>query len=394
MQFASATENMRRSTVREFLKFAKQPGMISFGGGLPAAELFPVAEFERASEAILRKHAGRALQYGETEGVAELRDYIATKYGVAVENVMITSGAQQALDLLGRVLIDRGDRIALENPTYLALLASWRVHRPEFVAIPSDENGMDVSQLGTGKKMLYVVPNFQNPQGTTLSHERRCALAEFAVRNEVVVVEDDPYGELRYEGEPLQSIFELGGKCNGPVVSVGTFSKVLSPGLRVGWVVAHQKLIEKLVLAKQSTDLHTSTFNQYVAWELATSGLLEHHVPRLRAEYERRRDAMLEALSTFMPAEVSWSRPAGGMFLLLRLPEELKGAEIARAALAAKVVVVPGEDFHIAGGENSLRLNFSNCAPELIRTGVERLANIVAQFVNNTAKYQVSFSSV
>jgi 2-aminoadipate transaminase len=392
-RFARSTEKMRRNTVREFLKYAKRPGMISFGGGLPAPELFPIAEFEKASETLLKKYGPKALQYGESEGVAELREWIAADVGVAAENVLITSGAQQALELLGRVLIDEGDRVAVENPTYLALLSSWRVHGPNFEALRSDADGLCVSELRPGAKLLYLVPNFQNPQGTTLSLERRIELVEFAKRNEMIVIEDDPYGELRYEGEALPSIFEIADKTNGPVVRVGTFSKVLAPGLRVGWMIGDRRLLEKVVQAKQSTDLHTSTFNQYLALELVASGLLETQIPKLCSEYRRRRDVMLEALKEAMPDGVQWTRPEGGMFLLLTLPNELKGADIARAALAENVLVVPGEDFHVIGGENTLRLNFSNCTPELIRTGIQRLASIVeAQLKNDN--YPVSFSSV
>jgi 2-aminoadipate transaminase len=397
LQFARSTENMRRNTVREFLKHAKKPEMISFGGGLPAPELFPVAEFAEASQAVLAQHGAKALQYGETEGVGELRDFIAAKYGVAAENVLITNGAQQALDLLGRVLIDKNDAVAVENPTYLALLSSWRVHEPSFEPVNSDADGLRVGELRRGTKLLYLVPNFQNPQGSTLSLERRIQLAECAQREEMIVVEDDPYGDLRYDGEALPSIFSIAGKTSGPVVSVGTFSKVLAPGLRVGWVVADRPLIEKLVQAKQAADLQTSTLNQYLALKLATGGLLETQVPRLCNEYRCRRDAMLQALNEFMPAGVLWSKPAGGMFLLLTLPGAIAGADVSRAALAENVLVVPGEDFHVVGGENTLRLNFSNCPPELIRTGIERLARIIAEqaaaLAHHTENYPVSFSS-
>lgn len=391
--FADATANLRRNTVREFLKYAKRPGMISFGGGLPAPELFPIAEFESASEAVLGRHGAKALQYGETEGIAELRDWIATEAGVAAENVLITSGAQQALDLLGRVLIDDGDCVAVENPTYLALLSSWRVHAPVFEAVRSDAEGLCVDELPPRAKLLYLVPNFQNPQGTTLGSERRAQLVEVAEGNEMIVVEDDPYGQLRYEGEALPSLFEVAEKSGGPVVKVGTFSKVLAPGLRVGWLIAERTLLEKVVQAKQSTDLHTSTVNQYLAFELVASGLLQTQVPKLCSEYRRRRDAMLEALNATMPEGVQWTKPAGGMFLLVTLPPELKGAEIARAALAENVLVVPGADFHVRDGENTLRLNFSNCTVDLIRTGIDRLARIVQAQLERT-NYPVSFSSV
>jgi 2-aminoadipate transaminase len=351
--------------------------MISFGGGLPAAELFPLGEFNRATESVLIRHGGKALQYGESEGVPELREFIAGNLGVKAENILITSGAQQALDLIGRVLIDPGDIVAVENPTYLALLSSWRVHQPDFRAVASDANGLAVSQLPRASKLVYLVPNFQNPQGTTLSTGRRLELAESARRHGSIVVEDDPYGELRYEGEPLPSVFEIAGKCDGPVLRVGTFSKVLSPGLRVGWVTGNATVIEKLVQAKQSADLHTSTLNQYLAFELASSGLLATHVPKLCAEYKLRRDAMLSALENYLPRDVTWSKPAGGMFLLLKLPEAVSGRSIAELALARNVLVVPGDDFHLEAGGNTLRLNFSNSPPGAIQIGVERLGEIV-----------------
>ena len=390
--FAGVTANLRRNTVREFLKYAKRPGMISFGGGLPAPELFPIAEFEEAGEAVLRRYGAKALQYGESEGVAELREWIAAGAGVAPENVLITSGAQQALDLLGRVLINEGDRVAVENPTYLALLSSWRVHAPAFEAVRSDADGLCVEELQSGAKLLYLVPNFQNPQGTTLGLHRRVELSELAKRNEMIVVEDDPYGQLRYEGEALPSLFEIAEKTNGPVVRIGTFSKVLAPGLRVGWLLADRALLEKVVQAKQSTDLHTSTLNQYLALELVANGLLQTQIPKLCAEYRRRRDVMLETLSETMPEGVQWTKPQGGMFLLVTLPPKVQGAEIARAALLENVLVVPGEDFHLTGGENTLRLNFSNCTPQQIITGIRRLARIV-QAQLESANYPVSFSS-
>jgi 2-aminoadipate transaminase len=387
---------MRRSTIREFLKHAAKPGMISFGGGLPAADLFPSDHFQSAWESVLSKHGGKALQYGESEGVGELREYLGRRVGVGAEQVLITSGAQQALDLLGRVLINPRDRIVVENPTYLALLSSWRVHRPNFIPALSDDNGLVVEQLRYNAKVLYVVPNYQNPQGTTLSLERRLALTEYAQREEMIVVEDDPYGELRYEGSSLPSLFEVSGKGEGPVIRVGTFSKVLSPGLRVGWVVANPAVIEKLVRAKQSADLHTSTCNQYIALELARNGVLEKQIPRLRAAYRERRDTMLEALQQWMPPGARWSRPAGGMFLLLKPGAEISGHDIAQAALREQVLVVPGEDFHVRGGRNTVRLNFSNCAPARIRVGMEKLGRIVGALRGKTGdleKYRVSFSA-
>jgi 2-aminoadipate transaminase len=380
--FAERTAQMQRSTVREFLKLANQPGMTSFAGGLPAPELFPIEEVRAASERVLARHGGKALQYGETEGVRELRALLAEQHGVSVENVLVTTGAQQALDLIGRVFLDPGDRVAVENPTYLALLSAWRPLRVEYLPLAGDDDGLFVEDVPPESKLLYVIPNFQNPQGTTLSHARRVALAERAQRDQLIVVEDDPYGELRYEGAPLPSLFSLAGGPAGPVLRVGTFSKVLAPGFRVGWIIAGADAIEKLVLAKQPMDLHTSTWNQFLACELVASGFLPAHIEKLRAEYVVRRDTMLGALNEFMPPSVRWTSPRGGMFLFVTLPPEIDAAHLAARAIREKVLVVPGGDFHISGGKNTFRLNFSNAQPQATRAGVEKLARVIEEVIS------------
>lgn len=377
--FAERTAQMERSTVREFLKLATQPGMISFAGGLPAPELFPIEEVRAASERVLARHGGKALQYGETEGVRELRALLAEQHGVSVENVLVTTGAQQALDLIGRVFLDSGDPVAVENPTYLALLSAWRPLGVEYLPVAGDEDGLFVEDVSPESKLLYVIPNFQNPQGTTLSHARRVALAERARRDQCIVVEDDPYGELRYEGAQLPSLFSLAGGPAGSVLRVGTFSKVLAPGFRVGWIIADADAIEKLVLAKQPMDLHTSTWNQFLASELIASGFLPAHIEKLRAEYVVRRDAMLGALNESMPPGVRWTSPRGGMFLFVTLPPEIDAGHLAAQAIREKVLVVPGGDFHIAGGKNTFRLNFSNAKPDAIRSGIEKLARVIEE---------------
>jgi 2-aminoadipate transaminase len=391
-RFATRTQRMRRSAVRELLKVTAQPDMISFAGGLPAPELFPMEEIRAASEAVLTRQGRRALQYGETEGTAELRDWLARRYSTSArlltrENVVITSGAQQALDLLGRILLNDGDRVIVENPTYLALLSAWRPLGVGFVPAPGDESGLCVHdlepQFAQRPKLLYVIPNFQNPRGTTLVSERRAELVEQCRANGIGVTEDDPYSELRYEGERLPSLLELDSRlaCGGPdwnVIHTGTFSKVLGPGLRLGWVVAPESVIEKLVLAKQTADLHTSTLNQLIAAELLHRGILEHQVPRLRVEYRRRRDAMLAAMVKHFPDGVTWTRPAGGMFLLVTLPEGADAEALLPAALDRRVAFVPGEEFHLIGcGKNTLRLNFSHSAPELIEEGIRRLSEVL-----------------
>lgn len=401
-RFSGRTKEMRRTAVRELLKLTARPGIISFAGGLPAAGLFPVAEIRRAADAVLARQGGQALQYGETEGVGELRDWIARRHSVGGlrlgrDHVLIVSGAQQALDLIGRVLLDDGDAVVVENPTYLALLSAWRPLGVRFLAAPSDGCGMRAEDLAPvlreRPKLVYTVPNFQNPQGTTLSLERRLRLLDVLEGQETGLVEDNPYGELRYEGIALPHLLELEAARSGEaacpggagaasghdgamrVIHVGTFSKVLAPGLRVGWVIAAPAVIEKLVQAKQAADLHTSTLNQWIAFELAQDGFLDWHVPRLRAAYRERRDAMLSALERHFPADATWTRPEGGMFLMVTLPGRPRTTELLERAIRAGVAFVPGEDFHLdGGGAHTLRLNFSNADPEAIEEGIRRLA--------------------
>jgi 2-aminoadipate transaminase len=364
--------------------------MISFAGGLPAPELFPVTEIQQATEEVLGRRAGRALQYGETEGLGDLRDWIAgclAQRGLDCtrSNILITTGAQQGLDLLGRVLLDPDDLVLVENPTYMAALSAWRPLGVRYAGLRSDQSGIlgdAIESLpGFGAKMMYCIPNFQNPQGTTLALDRRIALVERLRGQPTILVEDDPYAELRFEGEPLPTLLELharGGPASGSdgqVVYLGTVSKVLSPGLRVGWVVGHPLLIEKLTLAKQAADLHTSTFCQEIVLELAKTGTIERHVPVLRRAYHERCQAMLSALERHFPNGATWTRPKGGMFLLVKLPEGFNASELLKRALEVKTAFVPGEEFHLDGeGRNTLRLNFSYAAPEKIAIGIERLS--------------------
>ena len=369
--FAQRTRYMKRSAIRELLRCTAKPDMISFGGGLPAPDLFPVEEVRQASAAVLKEHPVTALQYGETEGIAGLRDWIANRFSkpglqLARENVLIVTGSQQGLDLLGRVLLNEGETVAVDNPTYLALLSAWRPLMPQFVV------GIDSAE----GKIIYVVPNFQNPQGTSLDISQRKKLIEHARAHNSAIIEDDPYRELSYEGDPPPTLLELDGGTN--VVYVSTFSKILAPGLRIGWVIGHEDLIEKLVQAKQGVDLHTSTFNQLLVLELLRRGVWEKQVPRLRAAYRERRDAMLQALEEYFPKDTKWTRPAGGMFLMVQLPPRLSAAELLPACLEKNVAFVPGEEFHLNGaGKNSLRLNFSNASPERIREGIRRIASLI-----------------
>jgi 2-aminoadipate transaminase len=392
-QFAHRSKDLKRTAVRELLKLTNQPGMISFAGGLPGPDLFPIERAKQAALNVIGKMGKQALQYGETEGVSELRDWIAVKFSrphfqLKRSNVVITSGGQQALDLVGRVLLNEGDKVIVENPTYLALLAAWRLLGVQFCPVPSDENGMRMDAMESiwpqKPKLVYAVPTFQNPQGTTLALERRIQLVERLRQNEVGMVEDDPYGELRYSGNAVPSIFELdarrgdSGQLDSRVIYIGTFSKVLVPGLRVGWAVASEDVIEMVVRAKQAADLQTSTLSQYIVCDMIRDGFLEQHVPTLCAAYRERRDTMLVALEKYFPREATWTRPEGGMFLMVTLPGNVNACDVLHRALQQKVAFVPGEEFHVNGaGRSALRLNFSNSTPALIEEGIKRLGEVL-----------------
>jgi len=391
--YAKRMLRMRRSAIRELLKVTRRPEVISFAGGLPAAELFPIPQVKEAVGQVLQSLGGKSLQYGETEGIPELREWVARNFSrngaqISSENVLITTGAQQALDLAGRVFLNETDRAVVENPTYLALLSAWRPYVGEFLAVPSDENGMQVNALPEilkkRPKLIYVTPNFQNPQGTTLTRERREKLVALSREYDVGVLEDNPYGELRYNGQALPHLLEIeaaqGKSSPFPehVLYSGTFSKVLMPGLRVGWVIAAPEVIDKLGMAKQAADLHTSTICQYTALELLRRGFLDEFVPILCKSYGQRRDLMLSALEKHVGSRAKWNRPEGGMFLLVTLPEKYDTAKLLPRALEQNVAYVPGEEFHFNGdGKNTMRLNFSNARPEQIEEGIRRLAAIL-----------------
>jgi DNA-binding transcriptional MocR family regulator len=287
-------------------------------------------------------------------------------------------------------LLNEGDKVVVENPTYLALLGAWRPLGVEFLPVAADADGMCVDQLEPllqeRPKVIYSIPTFQNPQGTTLTLARRQALTALLARYEIGLVEDNPYGDLRYSGAPLPSIFELDaqssaqGRLSSHVIYSGTFSKVLTPGLRVGWVVADEAVIDKIVMLKQSADLHTSTLNQYITYALVHEGVIDQQLPRLRAAYRERRDCMLAALDRHFPPAVSWTRPEGGLFLMVTLPTHIDAADLLQAALKQNVAFVPGAEFHVQGGHNTFRLNFSNAQPERIEEGIQRLGMVIREF--------------
>lgn len=393
-RYAQRTQRMKSSAIRELLKLTELPDVISFAGGLPAPDMFPVEEFQEACNRVLREKGPVALQYGTTEGFYPLRELIARhtmRYGIQVtpENILITSGSQQALDLIGKIFINHGDRIIVEAPTYLGALQAWNIYGAEYVTVRSDDHGIVTDELEAalraGPKFIYVLPNFQNPTGVTLSLERRQCLVELADRYGVPIIEDDPYGQLRFEGHHIPPIVVLdeklhpkNGHYTGNVIYLSTFSKTLAPGIRLAWVIAPPEVIRKMVMAKQGADLHTSTFNQMVAYEVARGGFLDKHVRYICQVYRERRDVMLEALEEHMPEGVRWTHPDGGLFLWITLPEEISTVELFKEAVEEKVAYVPGVSFFpTGGGENSMRLNFSYATPEMINEGISRLARVI-----------------
>lgn len=393
-RFAHRTSGMKSSFIRELLKVTEMPDMISFGGGFPAAELFPLERTKEACDKVIKDNGRKALQYSTTEGYTPLREWIlefTAKQGIkaSIDNIMLTSGSQQALDLIGRIFINRGDRIITESPTYLGALQAWNTYGASYVTVDNDDEGLNIEQLekliGTNIKFQYVLPNFQNPMGVTLSLERRKKLVELALSHNVPLVEDDPYGALRFEGETIPQVaaidaeyHDCGTSFTGNVIYTSTFSKILAPGLRIGWVIAPPDVVKKMVQAKQGADLQSSTFDQYLAYELTKGDWIYDHIELIRKVYHERRDAMLEAFEEFMPAGTTWTTPQGGLFLWLRLPEGCDTIKLFPIAVEEKVAYVPGAPFYPNGGpNNNMRLNFSACNPELIREGVFRLSNMV-----------------
>ena len=381
--FSSRARALQSSAIREILKITERPEVISFAGGLPAPATFPVDEMRVALEKVLVNNGREALQYSTTEGYAPLRKWIAARVGtaqapVAADDVLIVSGSQQGLDLLAKALLDPGDRVLVETPTYLGALQSFSMFSPQFVSVDSDEDGLlpdALSESMRGAKFLYCLPNFQNPTGRLLPDERRRALAARARELDLLILEDDPYGALSYDGETPPSIRSLAPERT---VYMGSFSKVLAPGLRLGYVIAPAALRAKLVQAKQATDLHTATLSQFAVYEVIKDGFLDTHIPTIRKLYREQCEAMLAALAHHMPDGVRWNRPRGGMFLWAELPQGMDATAVLAEAVERNVAFVPGAPFYAANPEiEALRLAFVTVPPPRIEEGVERLAEVI-----------------
>jgi len=383
-------EALKASEIREILKVTQRPEVISFAGGLPAPELFPVERLAAATQKVFEEDGTRALQYSTTEGHAPLRRKIAermrTSWGATVspDQVLVTSGSQQGLDLTGKLLLDEGDVVLCESPTYLGAISAWNVVRPRWVEVETDDHGMVIADLEAklrqfpNAKAAYVIPSFQNPSGRTWSLERRERFMEVVATSGLYVVEDNPYGELRFEGAALPSLKSL--DRSGRVLALGTFSKVFCPGLRIAWVAAENPVYEKLVILKQGADLQTSTLGQLQVNRYLDENDLDADIAKIVPVYRERRDAMLAALDAEMPEGIRYTRPSGGLFLWMTLPANLNARTLLDECVRQNVAFVPGGAFFPNGGhENTLRLNYSNMPIERIREGVRRLASAVAK---------------
>lgn len=395
-RFAMRTARLHASTIREMLKVTQQPDVISFGGGLPAPELFPIKEIGELTREVMQSVGPAALQYSVTEGIPEMRGWVSRRvskrFGIDIEpeDVLITNGSQQGLDLIGKIFIDPGDHVVLENPSYLGAIQAFDSYQARYLTVDTDEDGMIPQSLervlahaDNPPKFVYLVPNFQNPTGRTLAVERREPIVRICEHYDIPLVEDDPYGELQFEGRPAPSLIAYHSRA--PILYSGTGSKIVAPGMRVAWLVMRdQEVMERLVLSKQAVDLHTGTFAQYVFAAFVTSGTaLDDHIATIKRVYGLRRTHMYDCLRKYMPPDVRFNRPRGGMFLWASVEREgFDTDELLKVAAREKVMFVPGVSFYPHRDvHNGMRLNFSNAGEDDIGHGIERLAHAVRSLV-------------
>ncbi len=395
-RFSRIAGNMKRSAIRELLKLTQQPDIISFAGGLPSPESFPVDALKEIMIKVLAEQGACALQYGTTEGDVQLRELLLERFhkeGVeaGMENLVISTASQQGLDLFGKIFLDPGDVVICGSPSYLGGISAFSAYGARLAGIPFDQEGMRMDELysvlkelreaGKKAKFIYLIPDFQNPAGITLPEARRRRILEMAEEFDTLVLEDSPYREIRFEGQPQPMMKAL--DTTGRVITLGTFSKIFVPGFRIGWVVAHRDIVEKFVMAKQTADLCTPVFLQKVAAEYLASGYFEKNLRRTVDLYRRKRDLMLEGFRKYMPEEVTWTEPEGGLFLFMTLPSYMDAEKLLKKAIIHKVAFVAGNVFFADnGGRNTIRINFSYASMEENRTGVERLAEVICEEVN------------
>jgi len=391
--FSDSAKNMKRSAIREILKLTQKPEVISFGGGLPSPESFPVKDLKAIVNELLDEDGPGALQYGATEGVMELRQVMLERYqkegfNIELENLSITTSSQQGLYLLGKIFLDKDDKIICGLPSYLGGISAFSTFGADMHGIPFDDQGMrsdkleeklkELEEKGTQPKFIYIIPDFQNPAGITMPESRRKEIINLARKYDVLIVEDSPYREIRFEGEHQKTLFELDNQ--GQVITLGTFSKTFAPGFRLGWAIAHKDIIDKMVIAKQSMDLCTPTFNQKIAARAIKKGLFDENLKKTVAQYHSKRDNMLQAFREYMPDGVTWTEPEGGLFLFLTLPEHMDSEKLFHKAIDKNVAYVMGSVFHCDGtGKNTMRINFSYVNEEDAKEGVKRLAEAIRE---------------
>jgi len=389
-------KGMKRSAIRELLKYLGTPGLISFSGGFPSPVSFPTTELKEIINDVMDTEAAFALQYGATEGDTLLRTHLVNRYkangvDMSIDNMIITTASQQALDLIAKMFINRGDSIILGLPSYLGGISAFNSYGARMIGIPMDAEGEDPNIMeteikkeiakGTKPKFIYIIPDFQNPAGITMSEKRRREIIALAHKYDILILEDSPYRELRYEGEHQKTMYELDG--TGHVILLGTFSKIFCPGFRIGWVVGHPDILDKIVVAKQATDLCTPPFTQRIAARYIEKGLLDPKIKEIAQLYRNRRNVMLDSLAEFMPKSFSWTKPEGGLFLMAKGPEHLDANKILLDCIKdAKVAYVAGESFFCDGsGKNTMRLNFSYEDDDKNREGCERLGKFLHKLV-------------
>ncbi len=380
-------KSLKSSILREILKTSSQPGVISFAGGLPAAELFPLEDIKIAMDEAMAKYGGNCVQYSLTLGIPMLREQLAERASArgtasTIDNIIVTTGGQQALELIGRTFVTPGQYVLCEYPTYVGALQVFNAYQAKYAAVAMDHDGMIIDDVEEKIKKfrptaIYTVSNFQNPTGITLSLERRHALIELALKYDIPIVDDNPYGDIRFAGEPIPTLKSIGGDA---VIAVRTFSKIMAPGFRVGWLNAPKGIIPYFEKAKQAIDLHTSTLNQYIINEYVAAGKLEPHIEKIKADYMVKRDLMLRSLGDFFPEGCTWTNPEGGLFLWVELPKNLSAKALLPEAIKRKVAYVFGEPFFPDGsGDNTLRLNYSNASHENIVEGIKRLGQLFTE---------------
>ncbi len=389
--YSDRSKGMKASEIRELLKISQLPGVISFAGGLPNPKAFPVSIIKEISSELLEENGATILQYGQTEGLMELRELLAErlqKDGIEadMDNILITVGSQEGLDITGKIFLNKDDVVLLGLPSYLGGINAFRAYRSKLEGIPLDDEGMAVGLLeekilelereGKKIKIIYVIPTFQNPAGVVMPESRRKKLVEIAREHDLMIVEDDPYSKLRFDGDPVKPIKAF----DENVIYMATFSKILSPGFRLAFIAAPKDVIRKMAIAKQSIDLCSPTITQFIAYEIIKRGLLDEHIPRIAEMYKKKRDIMINAMEEYFPDGCKWTRPNGGMFLWVRLPENVSTMEMFDDALRKKVAYVHGKAFHVDGsGTNTMRLNFSNPSDEEIKKGIKRLGEVIEE---------------